>query len=107
MKSTRIASEPFILSDKNLAELVLDEMDAAIVICDTQMQVVLANPAAQKLNGGNPVGMPFEKAFPMHWAHGEKEAPSGPFSLEPVFKGEVLQGRVVLDCDSQAPREVQ
>lgn len=108
MKSTRIATEPFILSEQNLAELVLDEMDAAIVICDTQMNVVLANPAAHKLKGGDPVGMPFDTAFPMHWAHPEKDAPgNGAFSLEPVFKGEVLQGRVVLDCDSQAPREVQ
>lgn len=108
MKSTRIATEPFLLSDQALAELVLEQMDAAIVICDVQMKVVLANPAAQKMHGGDPVGLSFAAAFPLRWTRSEKEArEADPFSIEPVLKGEVLQGRVVLESEGQAPRQVQ
>jgi PAS domain-containing protein len=107
MKSTRSLTEPFLLTEQQLAELVLDRVDAAILICDKQKQIVLANPAAQKLHGGDPVGLIFSEAFPIRWTQRENSKDGrGPFSLQPVLDGEILKGRGVLECDGQPPREI-
>ena len=42
------------------ANLVLDEMDVAVIICDNETKIVLANPTAQRLYGGDPTGMRFD-----------------------------------------------
>lgn len=93
MKSTRTSTEPFLISERELADLVLEEMDAAIVICDKQMRIVIANPAAQKLYGGDPVGQTFDDAFRLTWLRREGASDAGkPFTLAPALQGHALRG---------------
>lgn len=93
MKSTRTSTEPFLISERELADFVLEEIDTAIVICDKQKSIVLANPAAQKLYGGDPVGHAFEDAFQLKWLRKQGGVQNnGHFTLEPALKGQDLSG---------------
>ncbi len=107
MNYTRTSTEPFVLSDKELADFVLAEMDTAIVICDKQMNIALANPAALELFGGNPVGMPFGNAFPLvQDGASDTSEPPTLFSLAPVLRGETLNGMYALQRNGQPKRIV-
>lgn len=107
MKSTRTTTEPFILSERQLAELVLDQMNAAIVICDNQMNIVLANPAAQELHGADPVGMQFRAAFPLILTQRDNESNgASPFSLKTILDGDTLNGRGTLERPGKPRCEV-
>src|SRR4029077_7440973 len=104
MKSTRSSLNPFLISDGDLADLVLEEMDAAVAICDNQMTIVLANPAAQHIYGGDPTGLGFDTAFKLTWFPADQTSPkttapplTGPFSLRPVLDGQDVRGLCTLE----------
>src|SRR5581483_4663987 len=64
MNSTPSMIKAFPLSDHDLAEFVLEQTDTAIVLCDADATIVLANPAARVLYAGDPLGLRFDAAFP-------------------------------------------
>ncbi len=100
MNSTRTSTEPFLISDRALADLVLAQMDAAVVICDNRGHIALANPAAQALYSGDPVGLNFERAFPLQWICRQDDAERAsvePFAIMPVLRGETLKGLCLLE----------
>lgn len=107
MQFTR-TRDPFLISERELARLVLDQLDAAVVICDSSGVIVLANPAAQALYGGDPIGLPFGDALPLTWL--DKENDSGAsrqdvaFSVDAVLKGGSLRGLCLFARDAEQRR---
>jgi len=65
-----------IVAAEKLARLILDQTAEAIVVCDNAALVIRASEVAHGLCGDNPLGRPFEHAFPLQDANG------APFSLE-------------------------
>lgn len=108
MLFTRTKSDPLLIPEGELARLALDRLDAAVVLCDSSGIVVLANPAAQALGGGDPVGLSFGDAFPLTWLEREEDdsatRPDAAFSLAPVLTGESLRGLCLFAKGAQPPR---
>jgi PAS domain S-box-containing protein len=108
MNSTPSMIKAFPLSDHDLAKFVLEQTDTAIVLCDADATIVLANPAARVLYAGDPLGLRFDAAFPFEAVSdaGAQDAVkwSGAFSLEPVLQGQPVQGLVQWAREGGAPR---
>ncbi len=56
---------------ERLAHTILDQATEAIVVCDPNGQVVVANQVAQQLSGISPLGRPFLEVFPLRLGPGE------------------------------------
>lgn len=107
MNSTRLFTEPFPISERELSDLVLAQMDAAVILCDKAARIVLANSTAQELYGGDPLGLHFDRAFPLRWARSPERADNAtlePFSIALVLNGETPQG--LCEWDGTTPRAV-
>lgn len=108
MISTRTLPDPFLISERELARLILDQLDTAIVICDSDGTIVLANPSAQSLYKGDPMGLAFDVAFPMTWLQKEGDVDSAalakPFSLSSVVQGESQRGLCLFQKDENPRR---
>jgi diguanylate cyclase (GGDEF)-like protein/PAS domain S-box-containing protein len=66
-----------ILAAEEFARAILEQAADAIVICDRTGQIIRASKQAQTLCDKNPVGRPFEDAFPLHQSNGVAFAPVG------------------------------
>ncbi len=105
--------EPFLLSDRELAELVLEEMEAALVICDRNLSILLANAPARLLCDGDPVGKKFNQVFPIRWAPLHEQPsdalgvqPGESVNLTPVLEGSPVRGLGGLTSSDRSVQEL-
>ncbi|MGH9868083.1 MAG: response regulator [Candidatus Polarisedimenticolia bacterium] len=54
-----------ILEAERMMRSILETTAEAIVVCDAGERVIQANQAARDLSGSDPVGLPFQEAFPL------------------------------------------
>ncbi|WP_295585826.1 EAL domain-containing protein [uncultured Lamprocystis sp.] len=59
-----------IVAAERLARSILDQAAEAIVVCDNATQIIRASEVAHALAGGNPLGQPFARVFPLQQADG-------------------------------------
>jgi two-component system CheB/CheR fusion protein len=78
-----------LVADEKLARSIFEHASEAIVVCDTEEQVLRASLTARKLCSCNPVGEKFSHAFRLA-GDGPRELPVVPFA--DVFAGKVAQG---------------
>ena len=72
-------SEAMVAAER-LARSILDQAAEAIVVCDNATQIIRASEVAHALAGGNPLGQPFARAFPLQQADGTA------FSLDAIVQ---------------------
>lgn len=90
-----------------LAQLILDQADTAIVVCDEQTRIVRANQATRELCGRDPIGQPFETVFPLKWSPAEPEKQSAePFSIRPALHGRDVRGLCVFERAGERPLDI-
>lgn len=90
-----------------LAQLILDQAEAAIVVCDEQTRIVRANPATRELCGRDPIGQLFETVLPLQWSPAEPEKQSAePFSIKPALHGHDVRGLCVLERVGERPLDI-
>lgn len=110
MKKVRSPDNFLTLADHNLIAFILDQTDAAIIICDETNQILYTNRAAKTLAERDLCGARFDAAFHLEWVNANKtqaaEKFTGPFSLDPVFEGHALRGLVRLVREDAAPRDL-
>jgi PAS domain S-box-containing protein len=66
-----------ILAAEEFARAILEQAADAIVICDRTGRIIRASKQAQALCGKNPLGRPFEHAFPLRQFNGAGFSPVG------------------------------
>jgi diguanylate cyclase (GGDEF)-like protein/PAS domain S-box-containing protein len=64
-----------ILAAEEFARAILEQAADAIVICDRTGRIIRASKQAQMLCGNNPLGQPFEQAFPLRRSDGAGFSP--------------------------------
>jgi diguanylate cyclase (GGDEF)-like protein/PAS domain S-box-containing protein len=64
-----------ILAAEEFARAILEQAADAIVICDQNGRIIRASKQAQALCGKNPIGRPFEHAFPLRQSNGAGFSP--------------------------------
>ncbi len=74
---TKRKRDEAILAAEEFARAILEQAADAIVICDRTGQIIRASKQAHALCGKNPVGRPFEHAFPLRQANGARFSPVG------------------------------
>ncbi|HYN77916.1 MAG TPA: EAL domain-containing protein [Lamprocystis sp. (in: g-proteobacteria)] len=72
-------SEALIVAAERLARSILEQAAEAIVVCDHRARIIRASAMAHALCGEDPLGQPFECAFPLQRADG------GAFSLVEIM----------------------
>ncbi len=60
-----------IMASERLARAILDQVDEAIVVCDRSGTVFRASRMAHALCDASPLGLPFERAFPVRTPGGQ------------------------------------
>jgi PAS domain S-box-containing protein len=60
-----------IVASERLARAILDQVDEAIVVCDRSGTVFRASRMAHALCDASPLGLPFERAFPVRTPDGQ------------------------------------
>jgi PAS domain S-box-containing protein len=66
-----------IIAAEEFARAILEQAADAIVICDRTGQIIRASKQAQALCGKDPLGRPFEQAFPLRQSNGAAFFPIG------------------------------
>jgi diguanylate cyclase (GGDEF)-like protein/PAS domain S-box-containing protein len=66
-----------ILAAEEFARAILEQAADAIVICDRTGRIIRASKQAQTFCGENPLGRPFEHAFPLRQLNGAGFSPVG------------------------------
>jgi PAS domain S-box-containing protein len=66
-----------ILAAEEFARAILEQAADAIVICDRTGRIIRASNQAQAFCGKNPIGRPFEHAFPLCQLNGTEFSPIG------------------------------
>jgi diguanylate cyclase (GGDEF)-like protein/PAS domain S-box-containing protein len=61
-----------VLAAEEFARAILDQAADAIVVCDRAGRIIRASKQAQAFCGNNPIGRPFEHAFPLRQLNGAK-----------------------------------
>jgi diguanylate cyclase (GGDEF)-like protein/PAS domain S-box-containing protein len=83
-----------ILAAEEFARAILEQAADAIVICDRTGRIIRASKQAQAFCGKNPLGRPFEQAFPLRQLNGAGFSPVG--AIDPTHRQSV-EARLELD----------
>jgi two-component system CheB/CheR fusion protein len=78
-----------IVASEKLARSIFEHASEAIVVCDTEEQVLRASNSALRLCAGNPVGERFSTAFPLA---GDSPAEPTAVPFDAVCAGRVVRG---------------
>lgn len=98
-------AESRVIPDRELAELVLRETNAAIVVCDPASKIVVANDAADALRGGHVIGRAFDEVFALTWLK-DGGGPAGErVTLARALGGDEERGLAIWEPEGQAPVE--
>jgi diguanylate cyclase (GGDEF)-like protein/PAS domain S-box-containing protein len=76
-----------ILAAEEFARAILEQAADAIVICDRTGRIIRASKQARAFCGENPVGRPFEHAFPLRQLNGAGFSPAG--AIDPTYRQSV------------------
>ena len=76
-----------ILAAEEFARAILEQAADAIVICDRSGRIIRASKQAQAFCGKNPLGRPFEHAFPLRQLNGMGFSPVG--AIDPTQRQSV------------------
>src|SRR6202050_452510 len=76
-----------ILAAEEFARAILEQAADAIVICDRNGRIIRASKQAQAFCGENPLGRPFEHAFPLRQLNGAEFSPVG--AIDPTRRQSV------------------
>jgi PAS domain S-box-containing protein len=79
-----------------LARSILEQANAAMVVCDVEGQIILANRRAHQLCGCNPMLRRFEQAFPLHQKSNDPAGSIVPLTLLNDLHGRMVQNQEVI-----------
>src|SRR4051812_18822097 len=87
-----------VTAAERLSRSILEQTVDAIVVVDRSGTLIRAGAAARRLCGVDPIGLPFDAAFPLRPCRGpdgpDDEPPTSPW-IERVLSGETIRGAEV------------
>lgn len=92
-----------LVASEALTRSVLEQAVDAMIVCDHSGTIILANEAARRLCGANPLWQPFHSAFPLKTVPGSEGGDAAAdVSLAPLHRGQTVEG---LDVRLDRPDE--
>lgn len=83
-----------VTAAEQLSRSILEQAVDAIVVGDRSGRLIRAGSAARQLSGINPIGLPFDEAFPLRLREqaGDFQSAAGPSWIERSLSGEMIRG---------------
>jgi PAS domain S-box-containing protein len=94
-----------VTAAESLSRSILEQAVDAIVVADGSGKLIRAGAAARRLCGINPIGLPFEAAFPLCPAPGPGGAGPDPAAAPPSLTDRVLAGEAIRGAEVRLERD--